>query len=75
MVAWSVLSSASSKSADVTQLLPAALVDPFTASEPAAALARSHRLAQRMDNCLRGMGVPEIMDKPSNALPYFQATE
>lgn len=56
--------------ADVRELLPAALVEPFTTSDLAAAIARPRRLAQRMAYCLREMGVIEAVGKQGNAILY-----
>ena len=56
--------------ADMGELLPAALVEPFTTSDLAAAIARPRRLAQRMAYCLREMGVIEAVGKQGNAILY-----
>ena len=50
--------------------MPPALVEPFTTSELAAAIARPRRLAQRMAYCLREMGVIEAVGKQGNAILY-----
>ena len=56
--------------ADMGELLPAALVEPFTTSDLAAAIARPRRLAQRMAYCLREMDVIEAVGKQGNAILY-----
>jgi len=56
--------------ADMGELLPEDLVEPFTTSDLAAAIARPRRLAQRMAYCLRAMGVIEAVGKQGNAILY-----
>ena len=56
--------------ADMGELLPTALVESFTTSDLAAAIARPRRLAQRMAYCLREMGVIEAVGKQGNAILY-----
>jgi hypothetical protein len=60
--------------ADMEELLPATLVEPFTTSDLAAAIGRPRRLAQRMAYCLRKMGVIEAVDKQGNAILYARST-
>ena len=59
--------------ADMGELLPPALVEPFTTSELATAIARPRRLAQRMAYCLREMGVIETVGKQGNAILYARS--
>lgn len=56
--------------ADMANLIPPALVEPFTTSELAAAIGRPRRLAQRMAYCLREMGVIAPVGKHGNAILY-----
>jgi hypothetical protein len=56
--------------AHMGELLPPALIEPFTTSELAAAIARPRRLAQRMAYCLREMGVIEAVGKQGNTILY-----
>jgi hypothetical protein len=56
--------------ADMGELLPSVLGEPFTTSDLAAAIARPRRLAQRMAYCLREMGVIEAVGKHGNAILY-----
>jgi len=60
--------------ADMEELLPATLVEPFTTSDLAAAIGRPRRLAQRMAYCLRKMGVIEAVDKQGNTILYARST-
>jgi len=57
---------------DVARLLPAALPEPFTTADLAAALKRPRRLAQQMAYCLRQMGLLQPVGKEGNALLYVQ---
>ena len=59
--------------ADVGKLLPAALVEPFTTSDLAAAIASPRRLAQKMAYCLREIGVITPEGKRGNAILYTRA--
>ncbi len=59
--------------ADLRELLPATLEEPFTTSDLAAAIDRPRRLAQRMAYCLRKMGVIRAVGKEGNALLYARA--
>lgn len=56
--------------ADMGNLLPDSLVEPFTTSDLAAALGKPRRLAQRMAYCLREMGVISAGGKRRNAILY-----
>jgi hypothetical protein len=56
--------------ADMADLLPAGLAEPFTTSDLASALGRPRRLAQRMAYCLRKMGVIAQVGKQGNAFLY-----
>ena len=59
--------------ADMGELLPTALVEPFTTSALATAIARPRRLAQRMAYCLREMGEIEAVGKQGNAILYARS--
>lgn len=56
--------------AELAQLLPPTLTEPFATSELAAAITRPRRLAQQMAYCLRKMGVIEPVGKEGNAILY-----
>jgi hypothetical protein len=56
--------------ADLGELLPLDLGEPFTTSDLAGAIARPRRLAQRMAYCLRKMGEIEAVGKQGNAILY-----
>lgn len=56
--------------ADLAQLLPPDLPQPFTTADLAAGLAKPRRLAQQMAYCLRKMGVIEAVGKQGNAVLY-----
>lgn len=58
--------------ADLSELLPPELEEPFTTSELATAIARPRRLAQRMAYCLREMGEIEAVGKQGNAILYVR---
>lgn len=60
--------------AELGDLLPATLAEPFTTSDLAAAIARPRRLAQRMAYCLRKMGVIEDVGKEGNAILYARSS-
>ena len=60
--------------ADMGQLLPDSLADPFTTSDLAAAVGKPLRLAQRMAYCLREMGVISPEGKRRNAILYSRVT-
>lgn len=59
--------------ADLAQLLPSVLAEPFTTSDLAAAITRPRRLAQQMAYCLRKMGLIEAVGKQGNAILYARA--
>jgi hypothetical protein len=59
--------------ADMVELLPASLAQPFTTSDLASAIGRPRRLAQRMAYCLREMGVIQAVGKEGNAILYTLA--
>jgi len=56
--------------ADLAELLPPDLAEPFTTSDLAVAIARPRRLAQQMAYCLRKMGRMEVVGKQGNAILY-----
>ena len=56
--------------ADLADLLPPDLAEPFTTSDLAVAIARPRRLAQQMAYCLRKMGRMEVVGKQGNAILY-----
>ena len=58
--------------ADLGELLPLDLGQPFTTSDLAKAIARPRRLAQRMAYCLREMGEIEAAGKQGNAILYVR---
>lgn len=58
---------------DLAALVPTDLVDPFTTSDLAAALAQPRRLAQRMAYCLREMGAIAQVGKRGRAHLYTRA--
>jgi hypothetical protein len=58
--------------ADLADLLPAKLVEPFTTADLASALGRPRRLAQQMAYCLRKMGMIEPVGKQGNAHLYIR---
>ena len=62
------------KPTDMAALLPSGLVEPFTTSDLAAAIAKPRWLAQRMAYCLRGMDAIVPVDKRGNAILYIRAT-
>ena len=57
-------------SADLLQLLPDALPDPFTTKQLAKAIQQKQRVAQQMMYCLRGLDSAEIVGKQGNANLY-----
>lgn len=59
--------------ADMANLLPPSLPEPFTTSDLAASLPRPRRLAQRMAYCLREMQVIDPVGKQGNAILYVRA--
>ena len=59
--------------ADLRELLPLDLGEPFTTSDLAKAIARPRRLAQRMAYCLREMGEIEAVGKQGNAILYARS--
>jgi hypothetical protein len=59
--------------ADMANLLPPTLPEPFTTSDLAASLPRPRRLAQRMAYCLREMQVIDPVGKQGNAILYVRA--
>jgi hypothetical protein len=58
--------------ADLANLLPPTLPEPFTTSDLAASLPRPRRLAQRMAYCLREMQVIDPVGKQGNAILYVR---
>jgi hypothetical protein len=60
--------------ADLAELLPPTLAEPFTARELAAALGRPVRLAQQMIYCLRAVAALMPAGKVGRALTYRQIT-
>jgi hypothetical protein len=56
--------------ADLADLLPPGLAEPFTTSDLASAMGRPRRLAQRMAYCLREMGTIAQVGKQGNAFLY-----
>ena len=56
--------------ADLAELLPPDLAEPFTTSDLAVAIARPRRLAQQMAYCLRKIGRIEMVGKQGNAILY-----
>ncbi len=60
--------------ADLGNLLPESLAEPFTTSDLATALGKPRRLAQRMAYCLREMGVLSPEGKCGNAILYTRGT-
>lgn len=58
--------------ADMATLLPSGLVEPFTTSDLAAAIAKPRWLARRMAYCLREMSVITPTGKRGNAILYAQ---
>jgi hypothetical protein len=56
--------------ADLAELVPVSLAEPFTTSDLAAAIGRPRRLAQRMAYCLREMGAIQAVGKQGNAFLY-----
>jgi hypothetical protein len=59
--------------ADLAQLLPASLPDPFSTADLAEALGIPRAVAQRMAYCLREMGTIAAVDKRGNAILYSQS--
>lgn len=59
--------------ADLADLLPPNLPEPFTTSDLAASLPRPRRLAQRMAYCLREMQVIDPVGKQGNTILYVRA--
>ena len=55
---------------DMGRLLPATLLDPFTTSDLAGAIARPRRLAQKMAYCLREMDLITPWGKRGNSILY-----
>ena len=58
--------------ADLRELLPTGLDEPFTTSDLATAIGRPRRLAQRMAYCLREMGEIEAVGKQGNTILYVR---
>lgn len=56
--------------ADLEDLLPPAMPEPFTTADLAAALGRRRRLAQKMAYCLRKSGAIEVVGKQGRAVLY-----
>ncbi len=61
-----------SSPADLLALLPAAVPDPFTASELAAAIDRPLRLGQRMAYCLLKVGALEAIGRRGRSVEYLR---
>ncbi len=59
--------------ADAAALLPTDLVEPFTTSDLAAAIAKPRWLARKMAYCLREMGTIAAEGKRGNAILYTRA--
>jgi hypothetical protein len=59
---------------DLGDLIPPDLVEPFTTSDLARAIAQPRRLAQRMAYCLRELGIIAPDGKQGNAVLYVRAT-
>jgi hypothetical protein len=59
--------------ADLLQLIPSALDDPFTTSDLAKAVGQPRRLAQQMAYCLRKLGLITASGKRSNAVVYVRS--
>jgi hypothetical protein len=60
--------------ADMAELLPSSLPQPFTTADLAACSGRPRWLAQKMAYCLREMGAIEVVGKEANAFLYIQPT-
>ncbi|MFC1929863.1 hypothetical protein ACFLW6_03260 [Chloroflexota bacterium] len=60
--------------ADMGALIPSNLVEPFTASDLAFAIAKPQRLAQKMVYCLRLMGCIMQIRKRGNSILYSRVT-
>lgn len=60
--------------AEMAELLPSALGEPFSTSDLAAAITRPRRLAQRMAYCLREMGEIQAVGKQGNAILYIRSS-
>jgi hypothetical protein len=56
--------------ADLGDLIPPGLDEPWLTSDLAAAIGQPRRLAQQMAYCLRKMGVVEVVGKQGNAILY-----
>jgi hypothetical protein len=56
--------------AEMADLMPQALAEPFSTADLAAAISKPRRLAQKMAYCLREMGVIEPVGKQGNAFLY-----
>lgn len=61
--------------ADLADLIPPELADPFTTSRLADALGRPRRLAQQMAYCLREMGAIVAAGKEGRAILYERASD
>jgi hypothetical protein len=59
--------------ADMLTLLPADLIEPFTTSDLAVAIAQPRWLAQKMAYCLREMGVITPVGKQGNTILYTRS--
>jgi hypothetical protein len=59
--------------ADMSELIPSALNEPFSTLELAAAIDKPRRLAQKMAYCLREMGAITPTGKRGNAVLYARA--
>jgi hypothetical protein len=60
--------------ADMVQLVPGELGEPFTTADLAQAAGFGRRLAQKMAYCLRRMGALEVRGKAGRALLYVRST-
>lgn len=58
--------------ADLTNLIPAGLAEPFTTADLAGAIGRPRRLAQRMAYCLRAVEAIVPVGKSGNAVCYVR---
>lgn len=61
--------------ADMADLLPPTLAEPFSTSDLASAVSKPRRLAQRMAYCLREMEVITPVGKQGNAILYVRAVD
>jgi len=59
--------------ADMAELIPSKLTEPFTTADLAHAIGRPRWLAQKMAYCLREMGVIAAVGKQGNAILYTRS--